>query len=104
MSYSSTFYDLLRKDRDDSARAKVFDEWRELQSPQVQEACEEYLHILKNGGRLGEQQSKSVLCTLVLFVNMKVDEQDRWRARGERIRTEFEWMCAKHGVKFEELV
>lgn len=104
MSYNSTFYDLLRKDRDDAARAKVFDEWRELQSPEVQEACEEKLYRLKAAGNLGDNQAKAILCVLILFCHMKVDEQDKWRARGENLRAQFEWMCVKHGIRLEELV
>lgn len=100
MAYILQFYSLLRNDRDDRARAKVLDEWRELQPKEVQESVEESLFQLRNQWGLGEQQAKSLLCTLILFCHLKVDERDTWQRHGERLRAEWEWTCIKNGISF----
>lgn len=102
MAYDKTFYSCLRKDRHDTQRAKIFDEWEELQSPQVQAYCDGAVKKLKARWGLGDHQAKALLVQAILFVHMKVDEQDRWRQHGEYIRAEFEW--AYRGEKLDEFL
>lgn len=102
MAYDKVFYSKLRKDRHDAQRAKIFDEWVEVQSAPVQASCDEALNRLKFKWGLSDQQAKSVLVQLILFMHMKPDERYRWVEHGNYIRSEFEW--AYPGMKMKEFL
>lgn len=90
MAYDRSFYVLLRKDRHDAQRAKAFDEAYPLFSEEEKDWCERALTNLMDHG-FGAQQAKALVATVLIFVHMKVDEQDKWREHGEYLRAEFEW-------------
>lgn len=103
MTYEKSFYSLLRKDRHDSQRANAFDEAYPLFSEPEKEWCERALTNLMDQG-LGAQQAKALVATILLFVSMKVDEQDKWREHGEYLRAEFEWATMGKRAWMEEMV
>jgi len=95
MAYDKVFYDkYLRKDRHDATRARLYDEWREGLSEPEKASCDEALNKLQSKWHLGEQQAKALLVQCILFVHMKVDEQDKWRRHGETVRAQFEYAYA----------
>lgn len=106
MGYARAFYDLLRKDRDDAARAKVFDEWYEELPEEEKAWCDRALFNLTQGSPQGVQQAKALIVMVIILYHAKVDDQDKMRAVGEYIRAEFEWSYAGKLASFmqEEMV
>lgn len=94
MAYDKAFFNLLRKDRDDAARARVFDEVYPDMREDEKAWCDRALFNLTQGGRRGLQQAKSLIIVTILFYHMKTDEQDRWREHGEYVRAAFDWAFA----------
>lgn len=94
MAYDKKFYeDWLRKDRDDMKRSQAFDEAYPLFTEPEKALCDLLLCAFSKAG-LGENAAKACVAELIVFGNMRADEQDRRLARAERIRAEYEWAYA----------
>ena len=104
MANPPKFYELLRSDRDDAARARALDEWRATQPTEVRIYCDDAIRVLRIDQGLGENQAKALLCVLILFMHMKTDEQDKWRSHGEYIRAQHEWMLARISLRNVEVL
>lgn len=102
MAYDKVFYSLLRKDRHDAQRAKIFDEWMELQPAPIQASCDLAVKRLVARWHLSDTQAKAIVAQLILFVHMKADERCRWVEHANYIRSEFEW--AYPGLKMREFL
>lgn len=84
-------YKLLRNDRDDQARAVIFDEWIFLQPLAVKSTLEWWLYQLVTDYNLSDTGAKSLLVSLIVYVSLQPDQQDLWDAHGEHVRAAFEW-------------
>ena len=85
------YYKLQRTDRDDQARAVIFDQWLERQARDTVNQCVYYLFTLTDKLGLSEVGAKSLLACLFGLIGAHVDERDNLEAKGEAIRAAFEW-------------
>jgi hypothetical protein len=94
MSHFPRFYEMLKSDKDDQARAVVLDAWMAEQPEPIRNACRYKIWILSEADGLSEVGAKAMLLEAIILAHDNTDDQDRKRAKGEAIRQAYEWSQA----------
>ena len=81
---------LLKSTRDDYRRALAFDSAYANFTDEQKAKCDKLIKGLCANG-INEVEAKAMVAELLIFVNMKPDDQDCWIQHGKAVLSRYEW-------------